>query len=168
MFSSNRKAFLVDRLLRKSATNKEGRILISVQNYALHNYNYKRNITAQDFVVQHLPTIVVTAVMRVKTPVHMTLLHDAHFARRYTSRRTYTTAVCLHSLLTSNSTSAAPRLCEQTPQYTCAPCSTVTIDHTKLDTEDQATVKAVVPDNWKLSPYENPIVLPQIPRHVHV
>lgn len=105
--------------------------------------------------------------MRVTTPVHMTLLHDAHFTRLYTSRRTYTTAVGLHSLLTSTSTSAAPRLCEPTPQYTCAPCRTVIIDHTKLDTEDQATMKTVVPDNWKLSPCKNPIVLPQIRRKFH-
>jgi len=134
IFSSNRKAFLVDRLLRISAMNKERRVLIAIQNCALHNYNYKKEILQlRTLIVQHLPTIVVAAVMRVTTPVHMTLLHDAHFTRRYTSRRTYTTAVGLHSLLTSNSTSAAPRLCEQTPQYTCAPCSTVIIDHTKLD-----------------------------------
>lgn len=81
------------------------------------------------------------AVIRVTTPAHMAVLHDAHFTRRYASRHLGTTTVGLHLFLLP--AALALRLgCVNNLLHTHAlRYSTVTMEHTTRGTENQTTVK---------------------------
>jgi hypothetical protein len=104
--------------------------LESFTNYCIKTDHDK--IQLKEIVVKHLPTIVVAAVMIATTPVHMTLLHDAYFTRRYTSRRLGTTTVAY--IPPSFRAVLAPRLgLVNNLLNTHAPgCRTAMMEHAKL------------------------------------